>query len=134
MCYTGIVSYSGMTVGRGSGANATAVMLAPVQMAAHVGDVEGESRRHVQNTPAEIGRRPRGVERHLQVIDGPAPRIRAEPSQGTVLTFLVQHIAQEVTPEAAGFDRHAKAAQAYIGARDFNAEMLPQGAGLDLTI
>ncbi len=50
------------------------------------------------------------------------------------LSFLAQHIAQEVNPEPASFDRHVTASSAYMASRDFNAEMLPQGSGLDIRI
>ncbi|MCZ6448582.1 MAG: hypothetical protein O6831_10120 [Alphaproteobacteria bacterium] len=135
MNYLGIVSYSGMAVGRGGGVDGTTMALAPAGKAARVGEVQAEHRRHILNVPLRNGRPTGGVDTRLPVvIEVPARRTRAEPHQGTVLAFLAQHIAQEVAPEVAGLDRHASAARAYMGARDFNAEMLPQGAGLDIRI
>lgn len=131
MYYPGIVSYSGMAVGRGGGVMGTAMAPVPAVKAPRVGELQGETRRQVQNLPPRHGG---GAGTRLAVADVPARWTRAANHQVTALAFLAQHIAQEVAPEVAGFDRHASAARAYMGARDFNAEMLPQGAGLDIRI
>ena len=132
--YPGIVSYSGMTVGRGGSVAGGAMALAPARETARVGELHAETRRQIQNLPPKDRRSTDSIDTHLPVLDAPARRPRMAPNHGTVLAFLTQHIAQEVAPDGAGLDRHASAAVAYIGARDFNAEMLPQGAGLDIRI
>jgi len=132
--YPGIVSYSGMTVGRGGGVKGTAMALVPAVKPARVGELQGETRRHVQNVPLRHGGGDDGAGTRRAVTDEPPRWTRAANHQVTALAFLAQHIAQEVAPEVAGFDRHASAARAYMGARDFNAEMLPQGAGLDIRV
>ena len=123
-----------MVVGRGGGGNGTAMALVPAVKAARVGDLQGQTRRHIQHLPPKQVRGAGDLGTRLPVADVPARRTRAADHQVTALAFLAQHIAQEVAPEVTGLDRHASAAKAYIGARDFNAEMLPQRAGLDIRV
>ena len=134
MYYPEIVSYSGMTVGRGGGIAGGAMALAPATETARISELQAETRRQVQNFPPRHQHGADSVDAHLPVLHVPAQRPRVVAHQGTVLAFLTQHIAQEITPEVTGPDRHASAALAYMDARDFNAEMLPQGAGFDIRI
>ena len=134
MYYPGIVSYSGMTVGRGGSIAGGTMALAPTNDTARVGELQAETRRQIQNLALKDRRGADNVDAHLPVLDVPAVRPRIAPHQGTGLAFLAQHIAQEVAPDMAGLDRHTSAAEAYIGARDFNTEILPQGAGFDIRI
>lgn len=123
-----------MTVGRGGSIAGGAAALAPANDTARIGELQAETRRQIQNLPVKDRRGAGNIDAHLPVLDAPARRPRIAPHQGTVLAFLAQHIAQEVVPEVAGPARHNSAAEAYIGARDFNAEMLPQGTGFDIRI
>jgi len=132
--YPGIVSYSGMALGRSGLYRSPAVPFAPAQETTRIGSVQADDRRHVGNLLLDRSREraaaPGGERAPLSEV----PRPRAEARGRVVLSFLAQHIAQEVSPEIAGPDRYGSAAQAYIGARDFNAEMLHDGAGLDIRI
>jgi hypothetical protein len=127
-----------MTVGRSGGIAGGAMALAQANETARISELQAENRRHIQNLPAKDRRGAAtiagNIDAHLPVLDVSARRPRIAPHQGTVLAFLAQQIAQEVVPEVAGLDRHTSAAEAYIGARDFNAEMLPQGAGFNISI
>lgn len=135
MHYPGIVSYSGMAVGRSGFPNQSAAPLRPAQEAARIGAVQAENRRHVRDLLVDgdpAANQPFGTEIVAQAE--PGATFGAPRGGGMVLSFLAQHIAQELSPETASPDRFGSASNAYIGARDFNAEILPEGSGLDIRI
>ncbi len=134
-----------MTIGRGGGFTGTAVALssaqeagragiALTQEAARIGEARAENRRQTYNFAAKEARLSLPIDDHLPAHQVPMHRARMAPNQGMALPFLAQHIAQEIMPDTAGVDSHASAAQAYIGARDFNAEILPQGSGFNILV
>lgn len=132
--YPGIVSYSGMAVGRGGYPSSPGAAFTPAAETARIGEAQADNRRHVRNLPVDKERATRVPSGGELVPQGQFTAPRSEPRAPVMLSFLAQHIAQEVNPEVAGPDRYSSAADAYIGARDFNAEMLPDGAGLDIRI
>jgi hypothetical protein len=121
-------------MGRSSSIAGGAIALAPANETARISELQAETRRQIQNLSPKDRRSTDSIDTQLPVLDVPARRPRIAPHNGTVLAFLAQHIAQVVAPEMAGPDRHAFAAEAYIGARDFNAEILPQGAGFNIQV
>jgi hypothetical protein len=64
-----------------------------------------------------------------QVHDRPGQRSGAPSS-----AFIAQHIAQEVSPDAPGFDRYQAGAQAYVMRRDSTIEILASTGRLDILI
>ncbi len=74
-----------------------------------------------EDAAAVIGRR--------QTQDRPGQR-SGTPSSA----YMAQHIAQEVTPDAPGFDRYQAGAQAYIMRRDSTVEILTSAGRLDIFI
>lgn len=135
MYYPGIVSYSGMAVGRsGAPAGPAALLFTHAAETARIGDAQAENRRHVHSPLVDRQRGTDAATGGALIPQVEAERPRTEARGRVMLSFLAQHIAQEVSPETAGADRYGSASEAYIGARDFNAQMLPDGAGLDIRI
>lgn len=64
-----------------------------------------------------------------QAHDRPGQRNGAPSS-----AYMAQHIAQEVAPDAPGFDRYQAGAQAYVIRRDSTVEILTSAGRLDIFI
>jgi len=123
-----------MAVGRSGFSTQPPAPLRPAAETQRISAVQAENRRHIRDLLGDretAGAAAIGTD---LVAQADAPASFNPPRGGMMLSFLAQHIAQEVVPEIAGPDRHGSASIAYIGARDFNADLLPQGAGLDIRI
>jgi hypothetical protein len=123
-----------MAVGRSGFSTPSAQPFRPAAETQRISAVQAEDRRHVRDllVDRETTNAPAfGTE----LVSQADIATSFNPPRGDMmLSFLAQHIAQEVSPEIAGPDRHGSATNAYIGARDFNIEMLPEGAGVDIRI
>ncbi len=123
-----------MAVGRSGFSTPSAQPFRPAAETQRISAVQAENRRHVRDllVDRENANAPAFGTDLVPQTDASASF--NQPRGGMMLSFLAQHIAQEVSPEIAGPERYGSATNAYMGARDFNAEMLPDGTGLDILI
>lgn len=122
-----------MAVGRSGFSPHAAQPLRPAAETQRISAVQAENRRHVRDLLVDR-ENPGATAAGAELVPQADVAAFDQPRGGMMLSFLAQHIAQEVSPEVAGPDRYGSASNAYIGARDFNAQMLPDGAGLDIRV